>query len=244
MTPDRQIAGTPSFADPPVIETAMGVTFEALEELTNAHLGAYWVELGDSWPTVEDGRLVERQIEEFEATWVPAKQRIRLSQDPSSKLTIFNSDASRAIQLQQSSFDLSWIRNEGSPYPRYEPVKAEFDQEWGRFCAFAENRKLGPITQRQWEVTYVNKIAEGSLWETPDNWPEIFSTSFGIPWKSDLADLESFSTQWHFQISGRYDWLISDQGEVFIGRGSCPWEVEKRLLYCSASRRRYASGGD
>ncbi|MEX2578890.1 MAG: TIGR04255 family protein [Verrucomicrobiales bacterium] len=192
---------TPSFNAPPVIETVLGLSFETLEGFSNANLGAYWSALPDDWSEVEDSRPVERQIERFDKSW-GFRRDLKLTKDPSSRLTIFKKDQSRAIQLQKNGFDFSWIKTDGAEYPRYEPVRAEFEAEWEFFVEYLKSRSLGAPVLLQWEITYVNEIRQGTLWETPDDWAQIFSSSFGIPWRSTLADLESFSTNWHFQLPG------------------------------------------
>lgn len=229
MSAESQTPVTPSFAEPPVIETAIGVTFESLERLTNAHQGAYWVAKRDLWPHVKDAAPAERQIEQFDDAWIVPPRVFRLSQDPSSRLALLNPDRSRAIQVQQSGFDYSWIKAGATPYPRYGQVRDEFDREWESYLEFLLGYEIGPPVQVQWEITYVNKIAEGSLWNTPNDWPKIFSSSFGVPWESALANLESFSTQWHFQIPDR-------RGRLHVNVSHATHEGDNALMLVLTAR--------
>ena len=40
--PDCSEANCPDYEHPPVVETVIGVQFDSLPELRNAHLGAFW----------------------------------------------------------------------------------------------------------------------------------------------------------------------------------------------------------
>lgn len=178
----------------------MGVTFRRIPGLTNGHLGAFWAELRSTWPHVQDAYLSQRQIEQFDDKWLGAGAELRVSQNPAARLVISNSDCSRAIQMQQNAFDYSWIRTGSEIYPRYGVVREGFDQEWARFCQFLRAGTFSDPDLLQWEITYVNEIPKGDLWRTPEDWPSLFSSSFGVPSQSTLANLESFNTNWHFQI--------------------------------------------
>lgn len=62
----------PSYANPPVVETVLGVQFERLSGFKNGHLGAYWKSLPTGqWATVDDAPPLEPQFERFEppARW-------------------------------------------------------------------------------------------------------------------------------------------------------------------------------
>ena len=68
----------PHYDKPPVIETVLGVQFDRLSALTNAHLGAFWKTLNpqQEWPNVEDAPLLPNKVERFTdaARWAAGVQ--------------------------------------------------------------------------------------------------------------------------------------------------------------------------
>src|SRR5437879_6133366 len=63
---DRDMAASNlSFASPPVVETVLGVQFNALPKLTSAHLGDFWMTLGADWPDVTDAPPLPEEFERF-----------------------------------------------------------------------------------------------------------------------------------------------------------------------------------
>src|SRR5438874_10933045 len=73
-----------SFKRPPVIETVLGVQFDPLPAMTNAHLGLFWELLGAEWPHVTDVMAIEQQFERFgeEQLWAKLGMlRFKISQE-------------------------------------------------------------------------------------------------------------------------------------------------------------------
>jgi uncharacterized protein (TIGR04255 family) len=59
---------------------------------------------------------------------------------------------------------------------------------------------MGEVTPNQWELTYINSIPKGKLWETPSDWSKVLPGLFGSPPSGGNAKLESFGGEWHFEI--------------------------------------------
>ena len=68
-----------------------------------------------------------------------------------------------------------------------------------RFTAFLAQETLGDFRPNQWEVTYLNHIPKGTVWNTPDDWT-FFRPLAPIPTVEGLIRGESFSGGWHFVI--------------------------------------------
>jgi len=191
-----------TFERPPVIETVLGVQFKPLPKLKDAHLGAYWKELGSDWPNVTDSVPIEQQFERFTAddSWGGFALQVQLTQDPSARLMIKNRSSERMIQVQNGRFHYNWVRSGSQPYPRYNVVRPEFDEKISKFRAFLLREGLGELVINQWEVTYVNQISKGELWSTPADWPNVIK-SLSMP-TIDVAQvhLESLAGEWHFEI--------------------------------------------
>jgi uncharacterized protein (TIGR04255 family) len=189
----------PDYNDPPVVETVLGVQFDRLPGFTNAHLGAFWKTLDTNvWCTVQDASPLAPQFERFDkgAQWAKGIQ-LQLTQDPTWRLQIKNQRGDRMIQLQNNRVHFNWLGESGGRYPRYDAVLEGFRSVLKDFVAFIEHERMGQFRPNQWEVTYVNHMPQGTVWNTPKDW------SFFLPLsKMIVGDLqeESFGGEWHFVI--------------------------------------------
>ena len=187
----------PDYANPPVVETVLGVQFDRLP-LKNAHLGAFWKTLDASlWPTVMDAPLLPSQHERFDATAWERAVRLQLTEDPAGRAQIRNADANRMIQLQKNRLHLNWLGTQGDTYPRYDSVRTEFVTVLNQFAEFVSQEKLGEFRPNQWEVTYVNQIPQGTVWTTPADWG-FFRPLGTMPTIEGVIEGESFAGEWHF----------------------------------------------
>jgi uncharacterized protein (TIGR04255 family) len=195
----------PWFDRPPVVETILGVQFDPIKGLTNAHLGSFWSQLGSVWPKVQDAPKLEPQVEEFsqEQTWAPLGARLTFSQDLSSRLQIRNQDENRMIQVQNGRFHYNWFAKSNSDYPRYNVVRPEFDLLWRRFLSFLGSENFKTPSLNQWEVTYVNQLPLGTVWNRPADWGRALPGLLGCNPAEEVARFESFGGQWHYEIPPR-----------------------------------------
>jgi uncharacterized protein (TIGR04255 family) len=203
----------PDYERPPVVETVLGVQFDRLPRLKNAHLGAFWKTLDRvEWPVVEDAPLLLEwpvvadapplppQFEQFDSVsgWARGVQ-VQLTQDPACRLQIKNGEDDRMIQVQNGRLHFNWLRKGGGSYPRFTRVRSEFAPLLERFKQFLSDENLGEFRPNQWEVTYVNHIPQGTVWRTPADWG-FFEPLAAVPTIKTVAEAESFGGQWHFVI--------------------------------------------
>lgn len=189
----------PEFDAPPVVETVLGGQFDRLE-FSNALAGWYWKsKLGDQWATATDAQRLDDVFERWgdDRKWADPTPRVRISQDPNSRLQIIREDGTRMVQVQDSRFIYNWKKNEESSYPTYQILLPEFKDQVEKFGDFIQASELGAITFNQWEVVYVNRIPKGVLWETPRDWSKIFP-NFQFPMDGLLPD--SFVGVWHHTL--------------------------------------------
>lgn len=223
----------PSFKQPPVVETVLGVQFEPIRGFTNAHLGAFWQTLGLDWPNVADAPPLEQQFEQFEdeRTWGPLGLQLKLTSEPSSRLQIRNKLNDRMIQVQNGRFHLNWLGQAGGEYPRYRNVRPDFDKLFARFGALVKDYQLGELKLNQWEVTYVNHIPKGSLWHAPSDVAGISLLFARPPVLPMVVGPESFSGAWHFEITPKRGRL---HVEIRHGRRTIPDEQEILIVTLTA----------
>lgn len=193
----------PKFKRPPVLETVLGVQFDPLAKLSNAHLGVFWEELGQGWPNVNDAQRLDRQFETFGKgrPWAGSRLQLDLRQPPSSRVQIRNSEEDRMIQVQNDGFHYNWLGHEGKEYPHYHVVRLEFDHEFKRFLGFLEKHSIEEPKTNQWEVTYVNHMPKGTVWNVPGDWPELFPPLVSLSHEPSSLMLETFRGDWKFEIT-------------------------------------------
>jgi len=224
----------PKFKNPPVVETVLGIQFERLPGLGSAHLGAFWESLGtESWPNVSEQPPISLQFERFgvDQQWGPAGPVLSLSREVSVRLQIRNRDQNRMVQVQNGRMHYNWLGFEGDPYPSYETVEPEFRDALQRFQGFLVAHALGEVRPTQWEVTYVNHIPRGTVWETPEDWASFFPSLATSRIESVPIQLEGFSGEWHYVIK-------SKRGRLHVrfahGRREKPTEQEIIELHLTA----------
>jgi uncharacterized protein (TIGR04255 family) len=222
----------PSYDSPPLVETVLGVQFERLSGFKNGHLGAYWKSLPrDQWPTVADAPSLEPQFERFEpsARWARGLH-IQLTRDPASRLQITSTDGDRMIQIQNGRLHFNWLAVEGRAYPRYEKVRDGFDSALNALLAFLSQEEIGDFRPNQWEVTYVNHIAQGTVWNAPDDW-SFFRPLGSAPTILGVAIGESFAGEWHFVIPGHRGRLHVQWQHVLATGTQQEQQEEDRLTF-------------
>ncbi len=168
----------PDFANPPVVETVLSVQFEPLSQLRAAHLGLFWAQIRDRYPKTEDRLPLEPVIERFPE---PARGHVTFQfpipeVPPVPRIWLTHLNETELIQLQADRFVKNWRRSgHGDAYPRYERVREGFDEAFREFEAFVTREDLGSIEVNQCEVTYVNHIVAGELWNSHGDLAKVFT---------------------------------------------------------------------
>lgn len=221
----------PSFSNPPVAETVLGVQFESIQGFTNCHLGRYWDHIGlDSWPTGADAPPAPIATENFGKTkWDVPGHRINFSNKPSARMQLTASDGCRMIQLQRDKFLFNWVGG-GEDYPRYRELRPQFETEFARFSHWVQGEAdLGEVHPNQWEATYVNVIPRGSVWNDPTDLPEVFR-DFNWP-PANVADsrLESPAGHWTYMIGEQEGRLHVEMEFGRVGGPEAPDSIVLRL---------------
>jgi uncharacterized protein (TIGR04255 family) len=202
------------FDRPPVIETVLGAQFKPLPGLTNGHLGLFWSTLGKDWSLGKDVPPLAPAYERFESekSWAGIGGfSLQLTANPASRLQIRNAVQDRMTQVQNGRFHYNWLRI-NDVYPRYSAVFAEFSAQWGKFKNFVTDKALGQIEIDQWEVTYVNHILKGTVWDAPRDWSKLFR-GLGLIETSTPGPVETLGIQTSFQLpdqKGRLHWKLQN----------------------------------
>src|SRR5262249_28086253 len=140
---------------------------------TGGYPGWFWKRyLPEQWENAADAPLLADQFELFgdERQWGFPGIQVRVGPiGGPGRLQITNAAGDRMIQLQSNRFHYNWQKRD-AVYPSYQTMRAEFDALFATFKTFAAEAKLGEVVPNQWELTYVDQIPRGALWDTPADW--------------------------------------------------------------------------
>jgi uncharacterized protein (TIGR04255 family) len=166
----------PKYDSPPVVETVLSVQFAPLQHYSSAHGGWFWKNyLDKEWATVQIAPRLDDQFERFgdEMIWGRGGGFRIVTQPEPERLQIIRADNERMIQIQDTRFIYNWKKQKAG-YPSYDKLLPEFQQAFSAFKKFATEAGNSSLKLNQWEVTYVNFIPKGELWQTINDWQKIF----------------------------------------------------------------------
>ena len=193
----------PTLESPPLIEAVLGVQFAPLANVTSAHFGWYWKAFLDpTWDKVAEAGEIPDQFERFGAmSWQLPIRELKLMDTPTpNRLQIISPEDDQVIQVQRTRFIYNW-RKRKSTYPRFNLLLPEFNRQLQRFREFLRTAKLDDIAPNQWEVTYINHVPKGEIWESQEDWHAVFPGLLADPRISmDSVSRQSVSGEWHFEI--------------------------------------------
>lgn len=218
---------------PPLVEVVLGVQFQPLEQMSMDHLAHFWKAHGEEGSHFDLAPALEQQFELFgsQQPWGLAGPRLRLTLQPQMRVQLRNAAGTRMIQAQNGRFHYNWLRGPGEEYPRFRMIRPEFERQFATFLAFIRAQSLGQLLLNQWEVTYVNHIPKGALWQTAEEWPRLLPGLIpggNIP----TLSLESASAQWHYVIKTEVGRL-----HIEIGHGRGPRTGATELLVLKLTAR-------
>lgn len=149
----------PKFSDPPLIERAITISFEPIENFAIGHYGLFWQDILADFPVSETQPLVTNEKERFSGPQAVTHMIQLLPQDTLPRAFYRNADRGELIQLQPDRFSFNWIKaGDHDEYPHSEATVDQFVKLLDRFEAFLAQHGLGPIVAIQCEITNVNVI--------------------------------------------------------------------------------------
>ncbi len=156
----------PDYKKPPVVEVAISIQFDPLKELNVPRLGALWMEFKDDFPETQDQPPLPPVFEVYGQIQPPRFEFALGITPPQRRCWFLNKEGTHLIQVQQDRFVLNWRKSsESDEYIRYENIIKSFDKNYRVFERFLVNEGLGKPKINQCEVTYVNPIISGNVWQ-------------------------------------------------------------------------------
>jgi uncharacterized protein (TIGR04255 family) len=206
--------GLPRFNKPPVVETTMSAQFARLAGYTTGHAGAFWkshlakLPGGEAWTQLKEAPRIEDAFERLgEESWQSPHLKFAPAAE-AQRIQIVREGEERMVQVQDTRFILNWQKQTGA-YPTFEILSGEFPPLFEAFESFAKESGFGPLELNQWEMTYVNRIPKGDMWETCQDWRTIIPTAVFPPAAPDSVRGETFSGSWRYAISDRARMYVS-----------------------------------
>lgn len=163
----------PNYKSPPVEEVACGCQFTNLDRMKIPHYGAFWDTCKKDFPTIEH---VPALIDEGVA---PAFDTV--TGLPIPRIWFIDPTESELIQLQSDRIYFNWRKREASPtYPRYPFVIESFRKNYAALGKLASDMGLGPLQPQVLDLTYINVLVRGDLWNDVNDLKTIFR---GFGWQ-------------------------------------------------------------
>jgi len=201
----------PDFRNPPLVETVLSLQFEPIEGLTAAHVGLLWQRFRKDLPLIEEYAPLAPVVETFGPPSPPQAQVTIEERPPAPRLWFLNEAKSELIQVQSDRFIQNWRRTaKDQPYPRFEPIREKFRQEVSVFEQFLKDEGFQPLQVNQCEVTYVNHIEPGAVWESHGQLEKVVRVWAGIPDPAFLPEPENAAATFRF--------IMRDETRAPLGR--------------------------
>lgn len=194
----------PKYDKPPVVETVLSIQFAPLPRFTSSHVGLFWSQcLDEHWRSVKEVNYLPFQTEKFGKEHFWATPGLQIGPAPGRTRTqIINKDEDRMIQVQDTRFVYNW-RKKGAEYPSYDKLLPEFDELFQKYQQYVSQSSLGTLDPNLWEVTYVNHIFKGDLWETSQDWNSIFPAFTEPFYELENQDLETQQASWQAMLGDK-----------------------------------------
>jgi uncharacterized protein (TIGR04255 family) len=170
----------PEWTRPPVVEVVVAVQFEQLPKLSNGHLGWFWGEMHEDFPFSDDVPPIPPVLESFSGDSPFGFASINLRRaGGDARLRMTSANNTKMIQVQNGWIVANWTKQPAQDYPGFTGVKQLFDSALSRFARFLKERDLGTLQPTLWEITYVDHIPRGTVWDQPEDLARVFPGLFG-----------------------------------------------------------------
>ncbi len=162
----KQTKLLPEYEEPPVVEVAVMVQFEA-PTLGIPQIMRWWSQIQHQFPGFEQAPPIPPATESFESLKIPQPlvQFQLLDSLPVPRVFIKKASDTELIQIQQDRFGYSWRKlKPDNDYPRYVSIRETFLQQLVFFEEFLASDHLEAMNSTLCEVTYVNHILGSGVW--------------------------------------------------------------------------------
>lgn len=172
------------YTNPPLIEVAISVQFDALPNYRQIWAGPLWEMFRERFPVTQDQLPLQPVFETFGA--LSPSIAFRLVDPLLSRMWFLNENRTELLQFQSDRFGRNWQKLPplNNSYPRFENIIAEFSVDFLNLAEFCADKKIGQIAPSQCELTYVNFVSLADVQAAGTDGPFRFQ-HFGDDFKPD-----------------------------------------------------------
>jgi uncharacterized protein (TIGR04255 family) len=167
--------GVVTYDAPPLVEVAMSIQYQRPRGLNLAHLGAFWMTQRQELPFVHVQQPIASVSDDYGAAgqWLPPSLQLALKTEPDGRIQMVSADEQWMCQLQLNRIVVNWRRRRAE-YPRFDATQERFWNVWRSWREFLGCMNLERPQPQFWELTYVNRVPQGELWQEPKDWHQVF----------------------------------------------------------------------
>ncbi len=126
------------------------------------------------------------------------------------------------IQIQNGRFFYNWLGTPGTEYPTYESVRPEFDDQWEKFRGFVlSNSDESVVQPNQWEILYVNRFPQGSVWNELSDLPQLLTFLHQPDFDELNLEPDGIGGEWRFEI-------LPNKGRLYVKLGLTMKKPDKK----------------
>ncbi|MBL8695605.1 MAG: TIGR04255 family protein [Planctomycetes bacterium] len=231
----------PEFARPPVIEVALGVQWPPVRGVWGPRISHYAESLaGEGWKPHAEVAPVEYVEERLdgEGFWAPPGFAFSVVTGVAPRLQLIRDHDDRLLQIQNGWFVYNWRKTSRSgDYPRYGMVKEEFNRQLAILREFAERNTWNLPQPTLWEVTYVDRIEQGTVWQDPSDWARALPGLIGGAALSQSVQEETAQIQRTYRLPGNIGRLYVNLQHVLSAAPLNPAEEPLESLQITFTAR-------
>ena len=185
MSPPVSPPPSPAFDAPPVVERALTVQFEELDQFGLIHYGLWFDEAKEEFGFREhrEAARLPRIFESF--PFRPRPDFFELSDRPRGLLATRTDDRVWQMQVQPDRLSLIWHRTDPADgYVPFATVMERFQDLWGRFGRFCERQGMcgsGGPSPDLCEVIYSNRLSPAPPATAGEDWAAVLGAPLEGP---------------------------------------------------------------
>jgi uncharacterized protein (TIGR04255 family) len=161
----QSIVSLVEFRSPPVVEVVCGVQFEPLAKFGAVHLGVFWGKVRADLPLFKQLAPLPNVVENIDQPQAGLSYSLDLGSAQIPLVQFFEKTGEQYVTLQGTRFLHNWQKVPGGDYRRYRTIRPAFLEHWTRFLQFVQEENLGGLTVNQYEMSYINHVPAGELWD-------------------------------------------------------------------------------
>jgi len=147
----------PDFGQPPLIEVVLGIQFDTPAGYQQIYAKNVWDLYKDRFPSVQEMSALPPTFEVFSDRPVNSMNINFHAGATHDRFWFISKDGEQLIQFQNNKILHNW-RKRNNPYPRFEEIVLNFENETRALSDFFITDFQEEISINQCEITYVNQL--------------------------------------------------------------------------------------